>query len=195
MFNQIWKDIPTWQGIYKCSNYGRVYSYLKKKFIGYRKPDGYYQVNLSYNGRKQSWRIHRLVATVFQRPLLQTEDAHHKIKQLKCCNCIWNIEIKNKLLHIKEHKAGTKPITAGKPLSQETKQKISSALKGKPKSEETKQKMRSYKRGPMSQQQKRKISQSKKGIKFSTEHIKKREQTKKLKRLLDPNYGKRIKKV
>lgn len=105
MYQQIWKDIPTWEGIYQISNYGRIKSFQWKNeriSNGTRTPYGYYTFQLSHNGRQEEWRLNRLVATVFKRPLLQSEDAHHKNK-LRCCNCIFNIQIKSSSWHSAEH--------------------------------------------------------------------------------------------
>lgn len=106
MYQQEWKDIPTWEGIYQLSNYARVKRFYKngkvKIFNGTRTPHGYYMFQLCYKGRIEEWRLNRLVATVFQRPLVEGEDAHHKNK-LRCCNCIFNIQIKNSSQHSAEH--------------------------------------------------------------------------------------------
>lgn len=158
MYQQKWKDIPTWEGIYQVSNYARlkrIFRYkdgrIKETILdGYKFPDGYVGVTLYYKGRKEQWRLNRLVATVFQRPLLETEDVHHRIKQLKCCNCVWNIEIKDGFEHESQHKRGVI-------LSQQTKQKMSQSHKGH----------------AVSQQSKQKISNARKGMKFSQEHKRK----------------------
>ena len=95
-YKEEWKDIPTWEGIYQCSNYGRVKRLkgIKVRYDRllnpYRHKNGYYTIQLTYNKRSERWFVHRLVATVFQRPLLKTEDAHHK-NHLPCCNCNFNI--------------------------------------------------------------------------------------------------------
>ena len=113
-FEEIWKDIPTWEGIYQCSNYGRIkrlkYGKVKYERIYQGSKDvstGYYMFFLCTKNRKERWQLHRLVATVFQRPLVKDEEAHHKNK-MKCCNCIFNIQIKMKIKHVREHKLGNK---------------------------------------------------------------------------------------
>lgn len=106
-----WKDVPTWEGIYQCSNYGnvkRIFKYKDGRIVERilkplkRSCDGYYQVLLCYKERQESWRLHRLIATVWQRPLLKTEDAHHK-NRFKWCNCNNNIQIKDEKKHKEEH--------------------------------------------------------------------------------------------
>lgn len=128
-----WKDVPNFSGVYQVSNFGSV-----KRLKGFKcrqdrelKPSrnthGYYVVCLTYKGLKQYWEIHRLVATVFQRPLIENEDAHHKNK-LTCCNCNWNIEI---LDHKKHSEVHNKKKNKGKKFTEEHKKKISEALKGR----------------------------------------------------------------
>lgn len=169
-----WKDASWTQGVFQVSNYGRVYNTKTKRFLnGYKTEKGYIQIVLGYKGKRESWLLHDLVATVWQRPLVKGEDAHHKIKQLKCCNCIWNIEIKEHSQHLREHKTGVKQTEEhkrnraktriGKKMSQQAKLNMSLAKKGKP--------------------------SPKKGTKRSPEAIAKMVQTRKLKKQLNPNYG------
>ena len=64
---EIWKDIPGYEGLYKISNYGRVYS----NFTGKIRKDvqsgiGYRAIQLSDSNRKKHRHyIHRLVAIAF----------------------------------------------------------------------------------------------------------------------------------
>lgn len=144
MYYQEWKDIPTWNGVFQVSNFGRLKRFYKNKYViilGSKNQKGYYVVNLSYKGRKKQWRLHKLVATVFQRPLVEGEDAHHK-NCMKCCNCNFNIQIKDSSKHRSEHKKG-------KIVSQQQKQKQSKAMKGR-------------KRGHFSAEHKAKIAASRK---------------------------------
>lgn len=154
MYQQIWKDIPTWEGIYQVSNFGRI-KRLKggrvkqdRIHLGKDAGNGYYRFVLSANGRKERWDLHVLVATVWKRPVAEGEDCHHK-NQMKCCNCIWNIEIKESGQHNSEHKTGKPSWNKGLKWSEQSKQKMSEA---------------------------------KKGMKWSKESIAKREETKRLKR-------------
>ena len=97
---EIWKDIEGYEGVYKISNYGNVYScertvvyerrggLCSRKYDGkLMKPeidkDGYKTVNLkNEKGKKKHEKIHRLVANAFlENPnnysccLLYTSDA------------------------------------------------------------------------------------------------------------------------
>ena len=147
---EIWKWIPTWEGIFQCSNYGRVkrfYKHGEAIMEMSRDKQGYYRVKLEHNGRVKSWRIQRLVATVFHRPLLQTEDVHHK-NHFKWCNCINNIQIVDHGKHQEEYHGCKSQETrrkislsrVGFTHSQQAKKKISQSLKGRPCSQQTRRK-------------------------------------------------------
>lgn len=112
-----WKDAWWTRGIYKVSDYGRVYNTKTKNYVqGSLDINGYRIITFSYCGKTQTWRLNRLVATVWERPLLKTEDAHHK-NGFKQCNCRWNIQIKDNSKHHVEHRLGKK-------WDQQTKRKI-----------------------------------------------------------------------
>lgn len=63
---EIWKEIPEYSGIYSVSNKGNVRNNktktIKKQEIN---PLGYCFVGLSFQGRTQKYRVHRLVALTF----------------------------------------------------------------------------------------------------------------------------------
>ena len=65
--NEIWKDIPHYEGLYLVSNYGRVFSLRKKKVMANcMNNDGYYQLTLwNKNSKKRTERVNRLVALAF----------------------------------------------------------------------------------------------------------------------------------
>lgn len=135
-----WRDIPTWEGIYQVSNFGRIKRLkggrVKQDQIhcGKNAGNGYLRFVLTQGKRKERWDVHRLIATVFQRPLLETEEAHHKNK-MPCCNCIWNIEIKNEFEHAQEHgkeKQGKVGPNKGKVMSEQQKEKLRQSHLGKP---------------------------------------------------------------
>lgn len=67
--NEIWKDIPSFEGIYQISNWGRLKSF-KAKVEGYvlsniDKTGHYLSVVLCYQEKLRYTRIHRLVAEAF----------------------------------------------------------------------------------------------------------------------------------
>lgn len=74
---EIWKDIPNYEGLYQASNFGRIKSiqyfnhtnnkiYPRDKIL---KPilneKGYCRVDLSKSGKSKRHRVHRLVAKTF----------------------------------------------------------------------------------------------------------------------------------
>lgn len=91
-YKEDWKDVPTWEGIFEMSNFGVLRNKITNKiyFGNFDRTTKHYKVTLCYRGREETWLIHRLVATVWQRPLLENEIAHHK-NEMPCCNCVWNI--------------------------------------------------------------------------------------------------------
>lgn len=68
MQEEIWKDIPNYEGHYQVSNLGRVKSlkHGKEKLKSiFKKKDGYYGLNLYKNNKHKNAKIHRLVAIAF----------------------------------------------------------------------------------------------------------------------------------
>jgi len=75
---EIWKDIPGYEGLYQVSNLGRVYSLPKEwvtakgtlichkgKILKTGDTGSYLYLNLSINGNSKSYFIHQLVAMAF----------------------------------------------------------------------------------------------------------------------------------
>lgn len=132
MYQEEWKDAWWTQGKFQVSKYGRVRRFKKGRWhilSGHKNKYGYYVVRLSYNGIHEDWRINRLVATVWQRPMLETEDAHHK-NGWKWCNCNSNIQIVDEFKHLSEHKKGNQNFKGHK-HTEEAKQKNREAHQGK----------------------------------------------------------------
>ena len=73
--SEAWKDIAGYEGLYKVSDKGNIYSVERKDTIGRKiggrtlKPkydkDGYSQINLYKNRKSKTQKIHRLVAEAF----------------------------------------------------------------------------------------------------------------------------------
>ena len=74
--NEVWKDIPDYEGIYQISNLGRVMSIGRKKTRGdeyipnkilkqTKDKNGYAQVNLSKQGKSKMCKTHRLTIKSF----------------------------------------------------------------------------------------------------------------------------------
>lgn len=62
---EVWVDIPGYEGLYKASTKGRIYSYRSRKILSPFLTRKYKQVTLVKNNIKAKHYIHRLVATCF----------------------------------------------------------------------------------------------------------------------------------
>lgn len=110
--NEIWKDIPNYEGIYQISNYGniqRLNKKGKKKLKFYEDKDGYYYVNLCKENKSTHKKIHRLVMITFknikdnknmQVNHIDGNKHNNLISNLEWCSQSQNIEhaIKNNLI-------------------------------------------------------------------------------------------------
>lgn len=65
MIEECWKDIEGFEGMYKISSYGDIYSYKTNKILKPIKSHGYLKVFLYKNNSRKSYLIHRLVAESF----------------------------------------------------------------------------------------------------------------------------------
>lgn len=67
MTEEIWKDIPEFEGEYKISNYGRCYSLKRRKYMNLELNScGYYRIRCNKKGQKfKKFFVHRLVALLF----------------------------------------------------------------------------------------------------------------------------------
>lgn len=146
-----WKDIVGYEGLYKISNDGQVYSLISNKYLKFRfVKDGYYGISLF----KKSFLIHRLVAQAFipnpHNKLcidhINTIRTDNRVENLRWCthkeNCN-NPLTKHKL---SESNKGKNSPNYGKHLCEETRHKLSEALKGRQHSEESKLKMKNVAR-------------------------------------------------
>lgn len=95
--NEIWRDIPGYEGLYQVSNYGNVRSMnymntgtvkvLKQKVNNY----GYSLINLNYNGERKTYSVHRLVTAAF----LENPDNKPQVNHIDGCkinNNVSNLE-------------------------------------------------------------------------------------------------------
>lgn len=102
MQNEIWKDIPNYQGLYQASNQGRIKSLDRKvksknnsfaiKRSKILKPkidkDGYENVVLQKEGKRQDFRVHRLILMTFDK--IDNRQVDH-INQIKNDNRLINL--------------------------------------------------------------------------------------------------------
>lgn len=103
--NEIFKDVPGYEGLYQVSNLGRVkslnYNHTGKEKI--LKPGieqwGYYHIILQKNCIRKKYRLHRLVAEVFLPNPNNFDQVNHKdenkknnrVDNLEWCTCSYNV--------------------------------------------------------------------------------------------------------
>lgn len=124
----IWKDIPGYEGLYKVSNTGKVFSCVTNRELSViQKKDGYTCISLcDKDHNKKQYRIHQLVAKAFIPNPNNYPFINHK-NEIKNDNRVENLE----WCSIKYNSSyGSAP------------KKISEKLKGVPKSKEAIEKRR-----------------------------------------------------
>lgn len=118
----IWKQIKDYQN-YEVSNFGEVRNKHTHYIIAQSLDgSGHLKVMLYKKGKKYI-DVHKLVFEAFYRKLLPNEVVHH-ISQVKTQNISTNLVAWDKTYHIQFHKERYV-------VSQQTKQKMSNALKGR----------------------------------------------------------------
>lgn len=104
--NEVWKEIPNFDGRYYISNYGRIlslcndgYKLLKPFICG----SGYRYVDLRRNNQDVKSRVNRLVAQAFLTSENPNCEVHHKDMN-KQNDCVDNLEFLPKNKHLQLHK-------------------------------------------------------------------------------------------
>lgn len=90
---KIWKDIEGYEGLYKVSNEGDVYSLRRKKCMSLiNDKDGYKKINLvDRTGKMHTYQVHRLVAKAFISNPENYRCINHK-DEIKHHNNVENLE-------------------------------------------------------------------------------------------------------
>lgn len=96
--NEIWKDVPDYEGYYQGSNYGRVKSLanskkrkekILKQFVD---RDGYCRVVLSKNNIQKSFLVHRLIYLTFNGAIPDGMQINHN-SEVKTDNRLENLSL------------------------------------------------------------------------------------------------------
>ena len=101
-FDEQWRPVDGFEGLYAVSNLGRVKSlkYGREKILKPAKHrNGYLFVTLCINGKRKHFLVHRLVATAFIPNPEGFEQVNHKdenpsnnvVTNLEWCDCKYNI--------------------------------------------------------------------------------------------------------
>lgn len=99
MEKEIWKDVKHYEGLYRISNFGRVWSVHKQDYkVPHTKENGYMFVQLYKNGVMKNEYIHRLVALTFipnpkNLPQVNHKDedkSNNSVNNLEWCDCKYN---------------------------------------------------------------------------------------------------------
>lgn len=90
--NEIWRDIPEYEGLYQASNLGRIRNIKRNKCLKLVKHHkGYLIVELFKNGCGKQFNVHRLVAKAFIPNPNNLPQVNHKDEN-KLNNCVDNLE-------------------------------------------------------------------------------------------------------
>lgn len=102
--NEIWKDVPNYEGLYQASNFGRIkslprvvnfgcaYRLTKERFLKGGIVSGYLDVGLCKNGKIKHYYVHRLVWEAFNGAIPSGMDCNH-INEIKTDNRLSNLNL------------------------------------------------------------------------------------------------------
>ena len=92
------RDIKNYEGLYAVTEDGRVWSYRNEKYLTPLKSRGYFRVQLSKEGKRPAYLIHRLVAEAYlpnpdNLPQVNHKDenkANNSVSNLEWCTAAYN---------------------------------------------------------------------------------------------------------
>lgn len=179
---EIWKDVVGYEGFYQVSNLGRVKriksgrgaragKILKQSLRGRDYPGDYPAVYLTKDSKTIAYSVHRIVCTAF----------HNNPEHKPCVNHINGVKTDNRAENLEwvtyqenNIHAWSTGLNSAKPISEETRKRLSEAFKGRHHSEESRKKIsESHKGKRYSEESRKKMSEIQKRIKASPELRKK----------------------
>lgn len=116
---EVWKDVVGYEGLYKVSNLGNVYSnYTHRNLCCGKTQDGYVYASLTKNKHRNNKFVHRLVAEAFidnpdNLPVVNHKDENpqnNNVCNLEWCSYKYNATYNN--AHIKRGDNMSKPVYA-----------------------------------------------------------------------------------
>lgn len=120
-----WKDIKDWEGLYRVSSLGRIYSIRRNLYLKPRLAGNYYRVALTKNSKQYQLLISRLVAQAFipnpnNLPCVNHKDENklnNTVDNLEWCDYKYNTNYGSRNKRVSEK-------LKGKPLSELTKSRL-----------------------------------------------------------------------
>lgn len=117
-----WKDIRSYEGFYRVSNLGKVFSVRTNKLLSqWKDKDGYLRCNLKKHSVVRQASVHRLVAEVFILNPENKPQVNHKngirhdnsVDNLEWCTCLENQQHKCKVLGYKPSRENIEKMIKG----------------------------------------------------------------------------------
>lgn len=154
----IWKDIPGYEGLYKVSNTGKIFSVVTNRELSViQRSDGYTGITLcDKNHNKKQFRVHQLVAKAFipnpnNLPMINHKNEiknDNRVENLEWCNNFYNSNYGNRNLILSKKLKGVpkskeaiekRRITMKEKLSKMTKEERSAMFSNNSWSDERRQ--------------------------------------------------------
>ena len=96
---EIWKDVVGYEGLYKVSNTGKIYSIKNDRILKQQIVRGYCKATLCRDGKQKQIGVHRVVAMAFipnpnnlpQVNHIDENQLNNHVENLEWCDCKYNI--------------------------------------------------------------------------------------------------------
>lgn len=93
-----WRDVAGYEGLYRVSNLGRIYSVRRNKFMSFYDHHGYKRLKIDKQGKEKDFALHRLVAFAFlpnpdNLPFINHKDENkenNRVSNLEWCTAKYN---------------------------------------------------------------------------------------------------------